>query len=771
MSASGEWRVPGYTEVSELGAGGGGRVVLAVHDESGSTVAIKYLPSDLRRDPRFADMFGREARVLAEVNDPNIARLYEFVQNDRGAAIVMEAVRGVSLRALLREHGGTGPEAALVVLKGSLLGLATAHALGVVHRDYKPENVLVQADGASKLVDFGIAVRRGDAAPVAGTPPYMSPEQWRGLAASPATDVYAATAVFFECLTGHRPYQATVHTVLMRQHQSAPIPVEQVPEPVRGLVARGLAKEALARPDSAAAFVAELEQVALAAYGEDWEERGRHRLAALAGLLTALLPLGPAVPDTGTTLFRTLLRAARRNGPRLVTGLSVAVVAAGAAAYVLVNANPASTTFDIVSASPPASSAPAVPTPQDDPQAPPASPSPEASSTVSPTDPLGGSVPDAPDPSPEPSGIEVPGTPPASAPPTSPPPATAPPTTAPPTTAPPTPEVSSLRLAGLAVDGTTAAGTVHVSTTGTGTVTLTVRMTVANRVVHTRRITLDGATSYTRAFRHDLKVRPCGQTVGMTAESSPAAAGGTASAQYAVPACPTEVTGLRLSLDVADPPASGVRAAVDVDTSGPGDVALTADFRAGGDTVASRALELGGQRSYARVFTHTFRERMCGSIVSVTVRAKSESNSATETAQARVTCPASVTGVRITRAAVPRNLGTASVAVTTGGTQAVTLRVAFKVNGQTLATAARTLSGDTSYNTTVRAALPSLKCGTTWTAVASTVPAAEGGGDSYTGTTPECPRDIPSPPAPAEPPTPSQGRSPAPDGPGTDSPR
>ena len=88
-----------------------------------------------------------------------------------------------------------------MVLKGSLLGLAAAHAMGIVHRDYKPENVLVDAEGTSKLTDFGVAARR-EQHPACGTPLYMAPEQWDGSPATPATDIYAATAVFFECLTG-----------------------------------------------------------------------------------------------------------------------------------------------------------------------------------------------------------------------------------------------------------------------------------------------------------------------------------------------------------------------------------------------------------------------------------------------------------------------------------------------------------------------------------------------------------------------------------------
>ncbi|MGP3953207.1 serine/threonine-protein kinase [Streptomyces sp. 7N604] len=284
------WVVPGYSESRELGSGASGRVVLAVHDATGTPVAVKYLNEKLRADARFLREFRAEARLLGDLDSPHVARLYEYVEAPQGAAIVMELVDGVALRALLRQEGATGPEAALVVLKGSLLGLAAAHGAGVVHRDYKPENVLVAADGSSKLVDFGIAARSGDSAGAAGTPTYMAPEQWSGEPASPTADVYAATATFYECVTGRKPYTGENFAELALQHINAPIPDEEAPEPVRALIRRGLAKTPEERPENAAAFVEELESVACAAYGEDWEERGQRRLAALAALLPLLFP-------------------------------------------------------------------------------------------------------------------------------------------------------------------------------------------------------------------------------------------------------------------------------------------------------------------------------------------------------------------------------------------------------------------------------------------------------------------------------------------------
>ncbi|WP_219471932.1 serine/threonine-protein kinase [Nonomuraea rhizosphaerae] len=306
MNGDGHWRVPGYSEERELGAGASGRVVLARREHDGAEVAIKYLSDQLRSDVGFVARFRHEARLLGTVRSPHNARLVDYVETGFGAAIVMELVDGVPLRELLRSEGPTGPEAALYVLKGSLQGLAAAHAIGVVHRDFKPENVMVQGDGTSKLVDFGIAVRVGDDANAAGTPPYMAPEQWVGSSATPATDVYAATVVFFECLTGARPFRAPNLAALARQHQSAAPPVEEVPGPLRNLVERGLAKDPDERPESAETFLIELEAVAARAYGSDWEERGKRRLARLAGLLLVLLPGGPeAGVEAQTSLART----------------------------------------------------------------------------------------------------------------------------------------------------------------------------------------------------------------------------------------------------------------------------------------------------------------------------------------------------------------------------------------------------------------------------------------------------------------------------------
>ncbi|QKG25891.1 serine/threonine-protein kinase [Actinomadura verrucosospora] len=286
----GDWRVPGYSELRVLGEGAQGRVVLARHDGTGRPAAIKYLAARFANDAEFRERFRGEADLLRRLHHPFVARMYGLVETPAGAAIVMEAVDGASLKAVLAESGPLAPEAALAVLKGSLLGLAAAHDLGIVHRDYKPANVIVRGDGCSKLIDFGVAVEAGEAGR-SGTPVYMAPEQWRGEPASPATDVYAATCVFFECVTGRRPYTAEDQAGLMGRHLTAPIPVADVPEPLRPLIHRGLAKSAWDRPLGAAAFVTELESAAAGAYGPDWESRGVRALAGATAALALLFPL------------------------------------------------------------------------------------------------------------------------------------------------------------------------------------------------------------------------------------------------------------------------------------------------------------------------------------------------------------------------------------------------------------------------------------------------------------------------------------------------
>ena len=329
-SGAGGWALAGYTDERELGRGDSGRVVAAVEKGTGRRVAIKYLSPALVGDDAFMVGFRAEAEQLTRVDVPSAARVYDFAeQPGTGAAVVMELIGGVTLAALIERRGPLHPEAALTVLKGMLLALAAVHRLGFGHGDCKPGNVLVDETGQVKLTDFGIARPRAEGFPAAGTPRYLAPEVWRGEPATSGTDVYAATVVFFECLAGHPPFDGDLSR-LREQHASGSVPLDGIDEPLRQLIAGGMAPARADRPHSAIAFVSELEALAPATWGADWEERGRGQLAA------AVPPAAGrgrrAVSAGGSSAPAGGVRHPRRR--RLLAGVAAALVVAGIAAVV-----------------------------------------------------------------------------------------------------------------------------------------------------------------------------------------------------------------------------------------------------------------------------------------------------------------------------------------------------------------------------------------------------------------------------------------------------
>ncbi|WP_030680583.1 serine/threonine-protein kinase [Streptomyces cellulosae] len=540
------WAVPGYTESLELGSGASGRVVLAVHEETGVPVAVKYLSESLRTRPGFVREFRAEARLLGGLESPYVTGLYEYVESPDGAAIVMELVDGVSLRTLLARQGPLEPEAALVLLKGSLLGLDDAHRIGVVHRDYKPANVLVVPDGTSKLVDFGIAVDAGTSVGVAGTPAYMAPEQWTGAPASPAADVYAATATFFECLTGHKPYPGDNLAELALQHVDAPVPAEEVPEAVRELVRRGLAKDPRERPRHAQAFVTELEAVAGTAYGPDWEERGRGRLAALVALL--LLPSSRGAPHSTTDTARTVLsgeqglgwaRSWRPGRPGMLVA-GAALLLAAMLSYGIqhpLGADPQQAAQALATTSARPGARPGGPT---------AATAPAHSSTPSPTSTVSAGL------SPSDTATAGTGESATSATTTAPAPETTTPTAtateAAPTTASPTapapPAVKDVAVSSFQQTGpTTASATIDITTDGTGPISVTVSWSTGDTGLQlgttpdgsSQTFDRSGATQYTLTVDHTFQGTGCYWTVQAT--TTPASADGGASQQLLTRGC------------------------------------------------------------------------------------------------------------------------------------------------------------------------------------------------------------------------------------------
>lgn len=806
------WAVPGYREEHELGTGGSGRVVLATYSGTGAYVAIKYLADELRTDPDFLAAFRAEARTMVDLNDPNIVRMYEYVESVTGAAIVMELVDGVSLRRLLAEHGGTSPEAALAVLKGSLMGLATAHANGIVHRDYKPENVLVQADGATKLTDFGISARTGSTGVAAGTPPYMAPEQWAGAPAGPAGDVYAATCVFFECVTGHKPYRADHRLALRHLHQSAPIPLLEVPSSVRELVARGLAKHPADRPPTARAFIAELEMAALAAYGPEWEQRGRRHLAELATLLALLFPLAqPAGPPqrSGSSLARTRLGGRSARGrlphvrPRVALGagaLSVAIVVAAIVAAN--NVKPLGGTATLRpsdrSPAPLAVARPPAPTPTATAAGKPprrgeadaaGAPSDTTGTTRPPSPPAGGKsatpsarTPVATHPAPKPSSSR-PASPkppgshspshshrPPSPRPSSPGPSSPRPPSSPPAT-PPVLAVNELRIT--AFDGGRA--TFGVATTTRERVLLTVAFARGSSprgltTGPTRTIELSGRDRYAPSADAGFAAPACGTTEyrRVTVATTPGAPGGrrTRTTKVRGPKCPPPaVTSLSITSW------NGRRALVNVVTDGPGPVRLTGRFlrsagEGGARVTGTAARTLSGRTHYEHIaLAGRSAVIPCGTVASLTVEATTRPAAETGTARrtVRVTGPACAPPtVRI----VSWNGTSARVRVTTSTGDPVTVRASFTqkaTDGRRVVKTGEagrsvTVRGRHSYVRTLSAGFAAPACGDAdvRTVTVGTSPAAANGSPSRTVTLrlPACGHEE-EPPGHESPPAPS----------------
>jgi serine/threonine protein kinase len=241
-----------------------GEVYRATDTRLGRDVAIKVLPELFTRDPERLVRFEREARVLASLNHPNIATIHGIEEIDGIRFLVLELVEGVTLREKFAECAL--PIESLVRLAIQIAeGLAKAHAAGVVHRDLKPDNLMLTEDGYVKILDFGIAARLdhgdGEKASISGTPFYMAPEQIRGVPPTPATDIYAFGATAFHLATGRPPFHKG-NVIDSHLKAPPPNPLDLVPDldPELGrIILRCLEKEPGDRYQSAAELLADLE--------------------------------------------------------------------------------------------------------------------------------------------------------------------------------------------------------------------------------------------------------------------------------------------------------------------------------------------------------------------------------------------------------------------------------------------------------------------------------------------------------------------------------
>src|SRR5688500_1422588 len=190
-----------YRIVGRLGRGGMGEVFRADDLKLGQPVALKFLPAEVDQDPARLTQLHTEVRMARQVSHPNVCRVYDIDEVDGHTFLSMEYVDGEDLASLLRRIGRFPEERGLELARQICAGLAAAHERGVVHRDFKPANVMLDGTGRVRITDFGLAGMSGETLR-AGTPAYMAPEQLSGSEVTPRSDLYALGLVLYEIFTG-----------------------------------------------------------------------------------------------------------------------------------------------------------------------------------------------------------------------------------------------------------------------------------------------------------------------------------------------------------------------------------------------------------------------------------------------------------------------------------------------------------------------------------------------------------------------------------------
>jgi serine/threonine protein kinase/Flp pilus assembly protein TadD len=254
--------------IEELGAGGMGIVYRAFDKEVGEEIALKVLHPDIALDQKTVERFRNEIKLARRISHRNVCRMHDLHQDGKQLFITMEYVSGQDLKSLIKQTGALATGKAISIAKQVCEGLAEAHDLGVIHRDLKSQNIMVDKDGTAKIMDFGIARSLRAAGMTAegmiiGTPEYMAPEQVEGQDADQRTDIYALGAILFEMVTGRVPFEGDSPLSVAYKHKNEiPIPPRklnaQLPEPLNGLILRCLEKEKENRYQTADEVLADL---------------------------------------------------------------------------------------------------------------------------------------------------------------------------------------------------------------------------------------------------------------------------------------------------------------------------------------------------------------------------------------------------------------------------------------------------------------------------------------------------------------------------------
>ncbi|QCH23522.1 protein kinase domain-containing protein [Mycobacteroides salmoniphilum] len=261
-----------YRIETPIATGGMSTVYRGLDTRLDRPVAVKVMDSRYASDTGFLARFRLEARAVARLRHPGLVAVFDQGMDGRHPFLVMELVDGGTLRELLRERGPMPPHAVAAVFNPMLGGLAVAHRSGLVHRDVKPENVLISDDGEVKLADFGLVRAVAEAgitstSVILGTAAYLSPEQVRTGSAGPRSDVYSAGILMYELLTGSTPFTGDTPLALAYQRIDRDVPapsetIDGIPEEFDELVLRATSRDPDARYADAAQMGAELDAIA-----------------------------------------------------------------------------------------------------------------------------------------------------------------------------------------------------------------------------------------------------------------------------------------------------------------------------------------------------------------------------------------------------------------------------------------------------------------------------------------------------------------------------
>jgi eukaryotic-like serine/threonine-protein kinase len=260
-----------YAVTARIAHGGMATVYLAMDTRLDREVALKVMHAELARDNEFVRRFIGEAKSVARLSHQNVVAVFDQGSDGPFLYLAMEYVPGRTLKEVLRERSRFSPAAALDIMTGVLDGLAAAHASGIVHRDVKPENVLLTADGRLKVADFGLARAQAAAAHtraglLIGTVAYLPPEQVTGASGGPRSDVYSAGVVLFELLTGRQPFTGDTPIAVAYQHVNQDVPVPSalapgIPAAVDQLVLAATSRDPSLRPADAGEFARAVRRV------------------------------------------------------------------------------------------------------------------------------------------------------------------------------------------------------------------------------------------------------------------------------------------------------------------------------------------------------------------------------------------------------------------------------------------------------------------------------------------------------------------------------